>query len=415
MTRQPRRLSSDRGAVLVQVAIAMIALMGFSVFAVDYGVLWSARRQAQNAADAAAMSGAISMGFVDMDDQARARQAALDAAAQNLVWGEAPDVTPADVTFPPCPTGSPGAGSSACIRVDVFRNQRAGGNPLPTFFGHLVGVDEQGVRATATAEVLFGDSSDCVKPWAMPDKWIELRDDQAPLGWSPDDEFQRYAQNGRNRGALLTPADYYEPPGPGAMNDGDGTGFTRDSVGLGGDDYGLRITLKVGNPDEQISPGWFQPVVLTPGEVGGNHYRNNIASCNATVIGPGTVLQVEPGNMIGPTRQGMADLIAQDPGASWNEALNDGQGGIQGGCQAAGTCTKSPRLVAIPVYNPDVYNAGTPTGRSDITVIKVLGFFLDEMDGNDVIGYLMAYPSLAHSSTSASPGASFVVSFALVR
>ena len=87
MTRLTRRLSSDRGAVLIQTAIAMIALMAFSAFAVDYGVLWSARRQAQNAADAAAMAGAISMGFVDMDDQARARQSALDAAAQNLIWG----------------------------------------------------------------------------------------------------------------------------------------------------------------------------------------------------------------------------------------------------------------------------------------------------------------------------------------
>lgn len=415
MTRQSRRVSSDRGAVLIQTAIAMIALMGFSAFAVDYGVLWSARRQAQNAADAGAMAGAISMGFVDMDDQALARQSALDAAALNLIWGDPPDVTPADVTFPPCPPGSPGEDSDACIRVDVFRNQRPGGNPLPTIFGRLVGVTEQGVRATATAEVLFGDSTDCVKPWAMPDKWIELRDDQAPIGWSPDDEFERYAQNGGNAGALLDPADFYQPPGPGAMNGGNGTGFTRDSVGLGGSDYGERIVLKVGNPHDQISPGWFQPVVLTPGEVGGNNYRDNIAACNATVIGPGTVLQVEPGNMIGPTRQGMADLIAQDLGARWNPALNGGQGGIQGGCMTAGTCTKSPRLVAIPVYNPDVYNAGTPTGRSDITVIKVLGFFLDEMQGNDVIGYLMAYPSLPHSGTSATPGASFVVSFALVR
>src|SRR5690606_35698401 len=102
MTRQTRGRSSERGAVLVQVAIAMIGLIGFSTFVIDYGVLWSARRQAQNAADAAAMAGAISMGFVDMDDQARARQSALDAAAENLIWGEAPDVTPADVTFPPC-------------------------------------------------------------------------------------------------------------------------------------------------------------------------------------------------------------------------------------------------------------------------------------------------------------------------
>ena len=85
-----------------------------------------------------------------------------------------------------CPPGSPGAGTNSCIRVDVFRNQRAGGNPLPTFFGTLVGVDQQGVRATATAEALFGNSTDCVKPFAIADKWLERRNDQGPPGWSED-------------------------------------------------------------------------------------------------------------------------------------------------------------------------------------------------------------------------------------
>ena len=92
----------------------------------------------------------------------------------------APDVTPGDVTFPVCPPGSPGAGTNSCIRVNVFRNQRADGNPLPTFFGRLLDINEQGVRATATAEVMFGDSTDCVKPFAIPDKWLEARDDRGP-------------------------------------------------------------------------------------------------------------------------------------------------------------------------------------------------------------------------------------------
>jgi hypothetical protein len=133
------------------------------------------------------------------------------------------------------------------------------------------------------------------------------------------------------------------------------------------------------------------------------------------VIGPGTVLQVEPGNMIGPTRQGMADLIAQDPSAWWNPALNNGLGGIDGGCFGAGTCTRSPRQVAIPVYNPDVFHAGTPHGRVDITVIKVLGFFMERMQGNDVVGRLMSYPTAPRGGTSQTPATAFVISISLVR
>ncbi len=96
------------------------------------------------------------------------------------------------------PAGSPGAGTNTCVRVDVFRNQRAGGSPLPSIFGTLVGVVDQGVKATATAEVVYGNSTNCVKPFAIPDKWRRGAD---AAGWDPTDSFERYVQNGNNAGA----------------------------------------------------------------------------------------------------------------------------------------------------------------------------------------------------------------------
>ena len=68
------RWSSQRGAVLIHVAIAMIGLTGFSALVVDYGILWSGRRQAQNAADAAALAAATSLGYVDVRTTGRARE-----------------------------------------------------------------------------------------------------------------------------------------------------------------------------------------------------------------------------------------------------------------------------------------------------------------------------------------------------
>src|SRR5215217_8324156 len=133
----PMSWRAQRGAVLVNAAIAMIGLFSFSALVIDYGILWSARRQAQNAADAGAMAAAVSLAYVDFDNQPLARTAAINTARANFVWGTVPDIVDSDVTFPPCPPGSPGAGANACVRVDVFRNQRAGGNPLPTIFGHL--------------------------------------------------------------------------------------------------------------------------------------------------------------------------------------------------------------------------------------------------------------------------------------
>jgi hypothetical protein len=53
--------SSERGAILIQVAVALLGLTVFSAFVLDYGVLWSARGQAQNAADAGAMGAAVNL------------------------------------------------------------------------------------------------------------------------------------------------------------------------------------------------------------------------------------------------------------------------------------------------------------------------------------------------------------------
>jgi putative Flp pilus-assembly TadE/G-like protein len=402
-------IASERGAVIVHVAIALLGLMAISTFVIDYGVMWTARRQAQNSADAGALAGAISLAFIDFNNQGMARDTALNVAGVNNVWGQSPDITPGDVTFPMCPPGSPGAGTNSCIRVDVFRNQRAGGSPLPTFFGTLVGINEQGVRATATAGALFGNSTDCVKPFAIPDKWLEQNNDQGPAGWSETDTYER-----RNRdGSLMVGNPGLDDYGGGAY------GYTPATVGLGGGDHGRYMKLKAGSPGDAIAPGWFHPVVINPSEgPGGSNYRDNIATCDPTVIGPGTQLDVEPGNMIGPTKQGMRELWEQDRLATWDPDLyGSGRGGVTGGCMGTtpATCVVSPRLVAIPVFDPDAYDAGRASGRITINVVKVLGFFIDQIQGNDVYGYITTYPSRPNQGMGGVPGNNFVVSVALVR
>ena len=167
-----RWAQNERGGVLIQVAVALLALLALSSFVFDYGVMWASRGQAQNSADAGALAGAISLAFDSGTDQDGARAKAIALARRNQVWTQAPDITNADVTFPPCPPGAPGL-PDTCIKVDVFRNQRAGGSPLPVFFSRLVGITNQGVRATATAQIITGDTTDCLKPWAILDRWDE--------------------------------------------------------------------------------------------------------------------------------------------------------------------------------------------------------------------------------------------------
>jgi hypothetical protein len=253
------------------------------------------------------------------------------------------------------------------------------------------------------------------------------------VGWDHLDSFERYDASGN---LLPGTPDFYQPWGTGLMPkppyqaalEPDGTGYTRFSVGQGGD-YGRKFVLKPGNPHNAIAPGWFYPVVTQTCPAcnpGGSCYEDSISDCPCPndFLAPPTMLQNKPGNMIGPTKHGVNALIAQDPFAVWDPSIdknNDGipEGGISGGCMATNSCATpngySPRLVPIPVFNPDTYDKGKGHGRIDIEITKLVGFFILPMNGNDVEGYLMDYPTVPTAGPPAPPGATFLISIALVR
>jgi hypothetical protein len=186
------RCASARGAITIFVAMALLALLAISAFVVDYGTMWVSRRQAQNAADAAAMAGARSLP-INGGSTAQATAAALAFAGQSPVWGQYPAA--ADVVVSPLPFACPASagGGSNCIRVDVLRGtvDRGGAahaNTLPVFFGPLVGLTSQGVRATATAQAAQGNAVSCMRPWLVADKWLPT-----PPPWTQNSIFNPLA------------------------------------------------------------------------------------------------------------------------------------------------------------------------------------------------------------------------------
>lgn len=402
---------SERGAVIIQVAIILLGLLAFSAFAIDYGVMWVSRRQAQNAADAGALAGAISLAYTSPDHEI-AKQAAAAAAAANPIWGVTPNVGVTggqpDVIIGPCPVGAPGI-ADTCVRVNVYRNQQK--NPLPTVFARLVGVTDQGVRATATAQVLFGNTTQCLKPWAIPDKWFDNLDTDPPIDaiWTPDDVWERYDIRGAGVPTLLPePRDVYVPPSDGNA----GSGFRLP------EDLGRQVYLKQGNPHQALNAGWFFPIDLPlQGEplTGGDRYRENIANCNSMPVTIGMSLWNEPGNMVGPTDQGVRDLIAKDPGAYWDAGTNT----IQNSCvnDTPPCAALSPRVVAVPVFDVDAYTLQDKTsGKFQITITNILGFFIQGMDGNNVVGYFVRMPGQFSSSRPAlNSSSSFLRDVILVR
>jgi hypothetical protein len=139
-----------------------------------------------------------------------------------------------------------------------------------------------------------------------------------------------------------------------------------------------------------------------PGGQGGNWYRTNIQTCNPSIITIGDDYDTEPGNMVGPTRQGVEALIAQDPGATWDPAQN----------QVVGSdfdpWVGSPRIGIVPTFNPGRF---FQPGRKDLEFTNFIAVFFESVSGNgnnqQVHGRILFATGIAGGSDTA-PGIKFV-------
>jgi putative Flp pilus-assembly TadE/G-like protein len=452
------RLTSERGSVLVQVGVAMIVLIAFLSFVADYGLMWVARRQAQNAADAGALAGAVALGyddFVDRFDTGPAKQSAHKVAMSHFVAGETPKVNiTTDVFFyQDDPDKFPDeCADDTCIRVDVYRNIE-GGNPLPVWFGQLVGLVNQGVRATAIARASFGNASDCLKPWAVVDRWEEHWHNMMtvpfpPNSWDADSTFDKYKKDGPDivlDPAITTP-DVYEPPYvayntvngvqvPDWSTYDAGSGFhpydINDDGSVGGytDDYGRQIFLKQGDAgDWNMGAGWFMRLNLAPFDTdedgtpctgkGAKCYEQQLAGCVGITYKIGDDLEIDNanGSATGPTIDGVEAIIASDENAKWYDPDGDGP---KPGYIIDSMFDSSPRIVAVPMVNPDVLIETFKNGNRTVPIANIAGFFIEGVSGKGgnqyVYGRLMTIPSLKTEGGGGEAPSTFMRNISLIR
>jgi Flp pilus assembly protein TadG len=368
MLRRIRHIYRDeRGVSFVFVGVGFLAFLSATTLAIDVGMFMTGRSQAQNSADAGALAGATALvfdSFTDRSPNGPAVQSALSAARANSVILRQVSVAAPDVTFPNDPAGQPNR-----VKVNVFRTG-ARGNAVPTLMGQLFGVATVDILATATAEASPADSASCVLPFTIPDRWTENSDGKGkPDGsWDPSKTFDEWFTKGANQngGVALPNPDVYVPPGQAGA-----TGF--DPM-VHPEDIGLELILKANNQNK-VSPSIYNPFDIGTSS-GGDDYRNNIDTCNTTIIKPGQFLTPENGDMTGPTKQGVDDLIAKDPDAQWDNGCNC----VMRNGQKVMT---SPRIGTIPLYDPNVYANGQQSGKSNpqLQVTNLLAFFIERVDG----------------------------------
>jgi putative Flp pilus-assembly TadE/G-like protein len=374
-TRFRHLRDDERGMSFVFVGMGFMAFMAATVLAVDVGMLMTARNQAQTSADAGALSGANALAFKDFSDHSATGPAvtgAISAAQTNLVMGQAPSVTPTDVTFPFDATTS----AFDQVQVNVYRTA-ARTNPLATLIAGMFGSPTADVQATATAVAMPANEMSCVLPFTIPDKWIEHVDSNGnPDGpWNPSDTFDIAAAQGQqlNAGAPFANPDVYRAPGT-----TDPTGYIPLPPSKGGD-LGTYLTLKP-NSQNTVTPSFYNPWDIG-GATGANEYSNNIGGCNPTYTEPGQNMVPETGNMVGPTNDGVQALINSDPGAYWDTGCN---------CVKGSAFPTSPRLRAIPLYDPYIYAQDQHAGKSQstLTIVNYIGFFISDYSGGQVTGYI---------------------------
>ncbi len=409
-----QRMRDERGAILIQVGVAMLALVGFSALAIDYGVLWVAREQAQNAADAGALAAATTLAFDDMVDPTRAEQNAQSFASKIAVWGK-PGAVQTDVCADPfdenCATAPglpvPEPRSSFSATVSVYRDSDHG-NALPTYLAGVFGVTSQGIRAQATATVLPANVATCVWPLAIPDNWIPIHppEPMVPAPYSAlcgnpvDERCRPYAKyNYPGGGLLMAPLDLYVPPAF-SSDDFTTTAYELSELQEPMAPTGLEPHIFVGvlGPDP-ANPGVWQPVrrsAFAAVRIGDGDFAGSLTACNPQRVYIGDLVPLEPAQ---PDWSVIANAVDElnglDGGATWDPVSLR----MRGGCATDGACgSRSPRLVLVPMFDPDLYDqtrAGAPQcgGLPCIRIVNFAGMFLDSTsNGAEVVAHLTTFP-----------------------
>jgi Flp pilus assembly protein TadG len=362
MTRMRRFLRDEKGATMIMVAISTVMIFGFAVIAIDLSLIQLAKTQLQNAADAAALAGAMAQAIGGNDATVKAeaiRIAGLNVAVQDTQRTVV--IFDRDVDFP------------NCVRVKTYRTE-AHGDPVSLYFlkvmNPLLG-NKGDVKAEARARFLPVCATDCFRPWCVPDRWSDTNGD-----------------------GIWEPGESYDPLTTGYQ-------VSRD--------IGVQVTLRLNEPDASPRMGWYYPVSF-PGYSGANDYKNWIAGCvdPSLTIHLGDQLDIEPGAMVGPTHQGLEALMAMDLDAQWDPVTKT---------VINSAYLTSPRIIKVAAFDPTLGVLHHPGGPGYVTVSNILVLFVEGYLGGDIVGRFMRLATQGSSGPNCPGGVSggFAVKVALVR
>ena len=369
-----------RGIFVVLFGLLFVVLMGAAAMAIDMSRIWTMRNELQSSADAGALAGAIQLStphnptYVTDSATAIARmnRALYDLVQVDLVeTGYWDDPT---ATFDPL-----SAATHNAVRVVVSH----GTNKLIMgLFG--IAAPRVHARAIAWANAPVTNTT-CLRPWSVPYVILMQKVNQKRLQLAATDpQYNLPFNDGYNGPQNLT-----RP-----FTDLD-RNVLNNSMTPAEREFSLKIGSGNGNqsgvmdpPPGATQPGQYQAVKLPrkrsaagtlnpdgqPPQGGAQWYRENIEGLHCYPIGIGDVLEVETGNMVGPTIMGVEKENPGDQNYVCDKIVGSKNNDPEDTPTTHGDCKNSSGGVGVDVKAAFHLCSSGCNGQAEVTV-QMLGSF----------------------------------------
>lgn len=342
-----------RGATIVLIAILMTVIIGFAGAAIDLSRLYVMRAQLQTTADATAIAG-----IVEVKDKrpSNAPTAALAYVPLNTVERQTPTMAAANVeggswdfttnTFTPLASWTDPA-------LNAVRTTASYTSAYT--LARVFGVTTKVVQARAVGALGFVGNTECLRPWAV--SYQSLLDALYPPAGTKPITYDLTAQDIQTLTSMSYPNN--------------------------------QVTLLQGNQNTLTNGNIAQVQVNNPWN-GNNAYKDAITGCSNLPIGPGTILNGDPGNGGGQTANALKSFC-------------DANGGTSKQGSQTFTCLGQPKVkLAVWDQNNGLSGANLTVRVKYVAVFAVTGFS-GQASTTQIFGYFSSMSSSGGFSTNPTP------------
>ncbi len=381
---------NQQGVIITLVAVFMLFVIGaMAALSIDVVTLYTARSEAQLAADAAALAGARVLansgttsdttGASMLSAQTLAQTVAIQVAKQNQVGGQ--NLTAANVIC--CVFAGPDTNPTVTVKV-----QRT---DLPTFFARIWGVKQVTVAASATAEVYNPSGASavggttppvaplCVKPWLLPNldpsggTSIFNPDGSIAtttlLGWTSSLPATRLSVACTGGNCTTTPL----PPAPWKYYPGDSTtsGLTPPLTSFAPPSSALPACAAGFTPYQEDIAGCFQ----TPIACGSNPQSNYSVNLDMSDYANRDLDTVDAVNCLAHSNTNQGDTV--NPAAIAGGQISPPFEFVAGGSNPIPGLATNDEMVSDSLVTVPVFNSSATAPASPVQIIGFVQLFLN--------------------------------------